>query len=58
VRRAWKIVLAVVALLLILLGVNTMLTNADTEPAKAEQPEATARLLRGLDREVARPSGR
>jgi pimeloyl-ACP methyl ester carboxylesterase len=37
VRRGWKILGAVVALLVVLLAVNTVLTNADTEPAEADR---------------------
>jgi pimeloyl-ACP methyl ester carboxylesterase len=35
-RRGWKILGAVVALLVVLLAVNTVLTNADTESAEAD----------------------
>ena len=35
-RRVWKILLAILGVLVVLLAVNTIVTNADTEPAAAD----------------------
>jgi pimeloyl-ACP methyl ester carboxylesterase len=39
-RRGWKILIAVVGLLVVLLAVNTLVTDAETEPAKVTEPGA------------------
>jgi pimeloyl-ACP methyl ester carboxylesterase len=39
-RRGWKILIAASALLVVLLAVNTVVTDAETEPAKVTEPGA------------------
>lgn len=50
--RAWKILIAVVALLGVLIGVNALVTDAETKPAQVTEPEGELVKLPGGEIEV------
>ena len=51
-RRGWKILIAVVAVLAVLLGVNALLTDAETKQAAVTEPGGKILDLSGGDLEV------
>ena len=51
-RRAWKILIGVVVVLAVLLGVNALVTGAETKPAEVTEPGGRILSLPGGDLQV------
>src|ERR1043165_7555968 len=51
-RRGWKILIAVVAMLVVLIGVNALVIDGETKPAEVTEPGGRIVSLPGGDMEV------